>query len=327
MMQNESNRRALTPPRWRPRDAQGYVLLVFSLFAALLLIGMYRMLPNYIFEGQRIKEQELIFRGRQYVRGIQLFVRKFGRYPTSLEELENTNEIRFLRKLYRDPMTDDGEWRLVHIGPNGTFYDSIHLTGGPSSASDSSSSEGNSSEQSTPDPFDLTSQNSGSARPSSGEQASNPAIRASSNPNPTQQPRASASVQATQTVGGGGIAGVASKNEGEGIKVVGGYTHYNEWEFVYDYRTDPLGLAAVNRVSGVPQQQPQQPNQPGQQTPGRGQQPVGRNPLTGQPIGVQTPGTGITGGPGSIPGGPTAPRGQPTWRGGPPPTTDPFGRR
>ncbi len=39
---------------------------------------------------------------------------------------------------------------------------------------------------------------------------------------------------------GGGIAGVASKREQEGIKVYKDKTKYNEWEFVYDISKDPV---------------------------------------------------------------------------------------
>ncbi|MBI4479269.1 MAG: hypothetical protein HY651_04530 [Acidobacteria bacterium] len=318
------------PPRSRNcGDARGYVLLVFTLFAALLVVGLYRILPKYVFEGQRIKEEELIFRGQQYRRGIQLYVRKFGRYPNSLDELENTNEIRFIRKLYPDPMTEDGEWRLVHIGPDGTFYDSVNLTGaGTSTASSASSSTnpaGSSSQPGGANPFDLTPRDSGS-----GATSGDPSSLPSSNPSTTQQPRASATVTAQpgRTFGGGGIAGVGTKNEGAAIKVVNNYTHYNEWEFIYDYRTDPQGLAAVNRVSGGGQQQGQQPNQPGgqQRPPQPGQPPVGRNPLTGQPIGTTTP-PGIGFGTIPFPGAPQQPGSStPTWPGGRPPTTDPFAR-
>lgn len=316
-----------TAARRRAGDARGYVLLVFALFSALLVIGLYRMLPKYVFEGQRIKEEELIFRGQQYQRGIQLFVRKFGRYPSSLEELEDSNEIRFIRRLYPDPMTAEGEWRLVHIGPTGVFYDSVHVTG-EASAPGSTSSEAGSSRQDGSNPFDLSPRDS-----AAGDDADNPATSAANNPNPTQQPRGSGAAQAAQqTFGGGGIAGVASKNEGEAIKIVGGFTHFNEWEFLYDYRTDPLGLAAVNRVSGGGQQQQRQ--QPGGpqgtgQTPA-GQQPAGRNPITGQPIGIPIPGFGGPGGiPGSpvpIPGGPARIAIPPAWNSPRPPTTDPFAR-
>jgi type II secretory pathway pseudopilin PulG len=308
----------------RPEDTRGYVLLVFLLFAALLAVGLYRILPKYVFEGQRIKEEELVFRGQQYQRGIQLYVRKFGRYPSSLEELEDTNQIRFVRKLYSDPMTEEGEWRLIHLGPDGVFYDSVQLTGTSSTSGSSSSGEG-SSEQGASNPFNLSSSNS-----QAGDNTGDPSTRASANPNPTQQPRASITMQTgqqaqqpQQTFGGGGIAGVASKNEGEAIKIVGGFTHYNEWEFLYDYRTDPLGLAAVNRVSGGGQQQQQPNQQPGQQPPGAapaGQQPVGRNPLTGQPIGIPTLPGGGPGSPFPIPGF------SPVQPGTAPPRNNPLGR-
>ena len=37
---------------------------------------------------------------------------------------------------------------------------------------------------------------------------------------------------------GGGIAGVASTLEAEGIKVYNDRTKYNEWEFIYDMKQD-----------------------------------------------------------------------------------------
>ncbi len=33
------------------------------------------------------------------------YYKKFGRYPTRLEDLENTNNQRYLRKRYKDPIT------------------------------------------------------------------------------------------------------------------------------------------------------------------------------------------------------------------------------
>jgi len=107
----------------RPREA-GYALLLVFLMAALLAIALYRELPRVSFESQRAKEQLLIERGEQYKRAIQLFVRKFNRYPATIEELENTNNIRFLRKRYRDPMTGKEKWRLIHIN-GGVLTDSI----------------------------------------------------------------------------------------------------------------------------------------------------------------------------------------------------------
>ena len=63
---------------------------------------------------QREKEEELIFRGRQYARAIQLYQRKFAAaYPASVDVLV---EQRFLRKKYTDPMTKSGEFEVIYQG-------------------------------------------------------------------------------------------------------------------------------------------------------------------------------------------------------------------
>ena len=46
-------------------------------------------------------------RGTAYMRAIQHFYKKFNRYPARVEELENTNNVRFLRRRYTDPMNFD----------------------------------------------------------------------------------------------------------------------------------------------------------------------------------------------------------------------------
>jgi len=46
---------------------------------------------------------------------IRRYVKKTGRYPSRLEELENTNNIRFLRKRYKDPLTNK-DFKVLHVG-------------------------------------------------------------------------------------------------------------------------------------------------------------------------------------------------------------------
>src|SRR5205823_4084387 len=58
---------------------------------------------------------EMIHRGVQYSRAIRNYYRKFGRYPTKLEDLESANNFRFLRKRYKDPITG-GDFKLLHFG-------------------------------------------------------------------------------------------------------------------------------------------------------------------------------------------------------------------
>ncbi len=116
-------------PRPRRSGESGFALLMVFLMAALIAIMLYRELPRLAFESQRAKEQLLIERGEQYKRAIQLFVKKMNRYPGKIEELENTNNIRFLRKRYKDPMTGKEEWRLIHCGPGGVLTDSVNNKG------------------------------------------------------------------------------------------------------------------------------------------------------------------------------------------------------
>ena len=106
------------------RAESGYAMLLVFLMAAIIAIALYSELPRVAFEAQRTKEQLLIERGEQYKRAIQLFVRKMSRYPATIEELESTNNVRFLRKRYIDPMTGKDKWRLIHVN-GGVLTDSI----------------------------------------------------------------------------------------------------------------------------------------------------------------------------------------------------------
>jgi len=103
----------------------GYALLLIFAMAATIAVMLYVELPRVAFEKQRDREQVLIERGEQYKRAIQLYFRKVKNYPPSIEALENTNNVRFLRRRYKDPLTGKDEWRLIHVGPGGVFLDSI----------------------------------------------------------------------------------------------------------------------------------------------------------------------------------------------------------
>ena len=109
--------------RPRRRNQRGFALLLVFLMAAMVAITLYMELPRLAMQAQRDKEQNLIDRGEQYKRAIQLFVAKAKRYPTDLKELESFQNQRFLRHRYVDPMTGKEEWRLIHV-QNGVLTDS-----------------------------------------------------------------------------------------------------------------------------------------------------------------------------------------------------------
>ena len=79
---------------------------------------------------------------------------------------------------------------------------------------------------------------------------------------------------------GGGIAGVASNGEGEGVKVYNDRTLYQEWEFIYDpAKQKQIPNPNVVGAGGTPADKMKQGTQP--QTPGMGPQMPGMGPQMG----------------------------------------------
>src|SRR5215472_2864240 len=91
----------------------GYVLLYLLFLVAVLTISLTTIVPTLKFVMQRDREQEMVHRGEQYRRAIRRYYRRMGSYPPSLDVLENTNDIRFLRKRYKDPMNHDKDWKTL----------------------------------------------------------------------------------------------------------------------------------------------------------------------------------------------------------------------
>jgi hypothetical protein len=84
-------------------------------------------------------------------------------------------------------------------------------------------------------------------------------------PRPGGPPPGLGSASNTGQVQGGGIAGFASKFEGQGIKVYNEQDEYQKWEFVYDMSKDAMitgGQNAIPQPAG-PNSQPNQNGQPG----------------------------------------------------------------
>ena len=102
-------------PRRRQRDG-GYMLLAILLLMAVMIIAATVEAPRLVQQMKRDREEEMIHRGTEYARAIKKFYKKFGRYPASLEQLDNTNQVRFLRKRYKDPLTKEGNWKLLNYG-------------------------------------------------------------------------------------------------------------------------------------------------------------------------------------------------------------------
>jgi hypothetical protein len=117
----------------RKRQESGFALLLVFCMAAAVGLLLYLEMPRVAFESQRLREDLLIDRGSEYKRAIKYYFRENKKFPASIDDLEKgANNKRFLRHRYRDPMTGKDDWRIIHIGPNGEFTDSItQKTKGP----------------------------------------------------------------------------------------------------------------------------------------------------------------------------------------------------
>src|ERR1700720_2327837 len=93
----------------------GYVLLALLLTVTLMIVAAAAVLPSIEFQIRRDREEELIHRGVQYSRAIRAYYKKLGRYPAKLDDLESANNLRFLRKRYKDPITGK-DFKLLHFG-------------------------------------------------------------------------------------------------------------------------------------------------------------------------------------------------------------------
>jgi type II secretory pathway pseudopilin PulG len=88
-----------------PGGDRGYAMAALLVAMSVMAVLMSALLPVWSHMATREKEEELIFRGKQYARAIGLFQRKFAN--TAPPTIDVLVEQRFLRKKYKDPITND----------------------------------------------------------------------------------------------------------------------------------------------------------------------------------------------------------------------------
>ncbi len=213
------------------RGEAGYTLLIMLFLVASMILMLTAATPSLLTQGRRDREQEMIWRGNQYVRAIGLYYRKFGKYPTKIDDLyQNTNGVRFLREKYTDPMnTVDGSWRLIYLGPNGQLVGSVNYTnmlqmampGGAAMGAPGTTPSGAAGTPQGSSPF--------------GAPGSTPTAGTAAQPGSSQT--ADQSGPAGAPLGGeiigGNLIGVGSKVKKSSIKNWNGASDYYHWEFIW----------------------------------------------------------------------------------------------
>ena len=185
--------------------------LLVAIGAMGVLMSM--ILPVWSQSAKREREAELIFRGEQYARAITLYQRRYvGAHPPDLETLVDG---RFLRRLYEDPMSEDGEFKVVYQSEADEVQAGTAATGraGRNDAEDGEDDE----------PSSSTDQNGSFSNPN----------RFGSRPT-------------------GGVVGVVSTSDESSLRIYNGQEKYSEWAFVYTpSSTDPAAVAGSGNTTGA----------------------------------------------------------------------------
>jgi hypothetical protein len=107
-----------SPPPGR-QSGITYLAVLFFVAASSAMLAAVGTIWSH--ERQRQKEEELIWIGNQFRQAIALYYHRspgtVKRYPAKLEDLledhRHLNVARYLRRIYRDPLTGKAEWGLI----------------------------------------------------------------------------------------------------------------------------------------------------------------------------------------------------------------------
>lgn len=100
-----------------PRSASGFTYLGILIAVAIIGVGLAETGVIWYTTQQRNQERELLFIGDQFRSAIGHYFNASAQYPSSLEDLlrdpHQPGVVRYLRKIYYDPITGTQDWGLV----------------------------------------------------------------------------------------------------------------------------------------------------------------------------------------------------------------------
>jgi type II secretory pathway pseudopilin PulG len=230
--------------RAEPQDGEhGYLLVAMVVAIFLILLALSVAAPRIATQLRREREVETAHRANQYVRGIRMYYKKFNSYPASMEALKKSNNIRFLRQEYVDPLTGEKDWKLIRVGQNKTkvkgFFgeDLPGIAGGLGAAAGLSSA--------TPALGSASGSGFGASGTGAGGASGTGAGGTASGSGSTSSGSSFGSstfASSTDSLNGGvgPFMGVGVPKTGPSILVVNEQANYEDWEFLYDPRIEQL---------------------------------------------------------------------------------------
>lgn len=107
------------------KSQSGLTLIAVFVFLLLTSLAASALVQVHHTAKQREREEELLFIGEQYRQAIRSYYQIIPpggarSLPRSLSDLEEDNRfptpVRHIRRAYKDPMTEDGEWSTINSG-------------------------------------------------------------------------------------------------------------------------------------------------------------------------------------------------------------------
>jgi hypothetical protein len=258
------------------REERGYAMAALLVSMAVMAIMLSVALTVWRTAVQREREAELIFRGEQYAHAIELYQRRTGGFPQTLDVLEKTRAI---RRLYKDPMTGS-DFQPVYVGQVIAGQPVVPGQAGRGVGAQAGRGAGGAQ----------VGRGAAAGANQDALAAFEAGLRArGGGMGAGQQPLAGS---------GGPIIGVVSRSSGDSLRLYNGRGKYNEWAFVATAMTqqagaptggqNPVEPGRGGRATPLPGQQffrgrqgPAQPAQPGTRPGGPGRGPVLPFPRSG----------------------------------------------
>jgi hypothetical protein len=275
--------------RGRPAKQDGYAILLVAFLTMIMLIAAIVAAPSVRTERRREQEEEMIWRGKQYVHAIKLYYRKNGRFPTAIDDLTKpkNGSLRYLRQEYKDPMNkEDGKWRLIFVGPSGQLVGStkpqqnIQMSGAGTVGTPAGQAGFNSTQGQGQSAFNngvggggsfgsqgqssfgsqsgFGSQNNTNPNGNNGQQNPNGAAGNSQNQDPNAPQSGNGSGNGnppadvdTSSFVGGNIIGIGSKANHKSVIVYEKATNYHQFEFIWDPSKDTMGMGGTGSGTGT----------------------------------------------------------------------------